>query len=66
MKTAQGGKAKNDKINAHMVAVLLRGGVPSLAYAYPPQMWATRDLLRRRCRRMRKRAAWVTHIGFAG
>ena len=38
MKTAQGGKAKNDKINAHMVAVLLRGGMPSLAYIYPPQM----------------------------
>ena len=38
MKTVQGGKAKNDKINAHTIAVLLRDGMPSLAYVYPPQM----------------------------
>ena len=38
MKSVQGGKAKNDKINAHKIAVLLRGGMPSLAYVHPPQM----------------------------
>ena len=56
MKAIHGGKAKNDKIDSHKIAVLLRGGMVPMAYVYPPAMRATRDLLRRRCHLMRKRA----------
>src|SRR5947209_7693616 len=62
MKAIHGGKAKNDKIDAHKIAVLLRGGMIPLAYVYPPEMRATRDLLRRRCHLMRKRAELLAHI----
>ncbi len=62
MKAIHGGKAKNDKIDAHKIAVLLRGGMLSMAYVYPREMRATRDLLRRRCHFMRKRAELLTHI----
>ena len=56
MKAIHGGKAKNDKIDSHKIAVLLRGGMIPVAYVYPPQMRSTRDLLRRRSYLMRKRA----------
>jgi transposase len=49
MTAIHGGKAKNDKIEAHKIAVLLRGGRLPQAYGYPSEMRATRDLLRRRC-----------------
>jgi len=62
MKAIHGGKAKNDKIDAHKIAVLLRGGMLPMAYVYPREMRATRDLLRRRCYFMRKRAELLTHI----
>ena len=62
MKAIHGGKAKNDKIDAHKIAVLLRGGMLPQAYVYPAEMRATRDLLRRRCHLMRKRAELLTHI----
>jgi transposase len=61
MKAIHGGKAKNDKIDAHTIAVLLRGGMLPMAYVYPREMRATRDLLRRRCHFMRKRAELLTH-----
>jgi hypothetical protein len=56
MKAIHGGKAKHDKIEAHKIAVLLRGGRFPQAYVYPAEMRATRDLLRRRCPLARKRA----------
>jgi transposase len=62
MKAIHGGKAKNDKIDAHKIAVLLRGGMLPMAYVYPREMRATRDLLRRRCHFMSKRAELLTHI----
>jgi transposase len=62
MKAIHGGKAKNDKIDAHKIAVLLRGGMLPQAYVYPQAMRATRDLLRRRNHLMRKRADLLTHI----
>jgi transposase len=62
MKAIHGGKAKNDKIDAHKIAVLLRGGMLPLAYVYPKRMRATRDLLRRRNHLMRKRADLLAHI----
>jgi transposase len=62
MKAIHGGKAKNDKIDAHKIAVLLRGGMLPQAYVYPAGMRATRDLLRRRMHLMRKRAELLAHI----
>jgi transposase len=62
MKAIHGGKAKNDKIDAHKIAVLLRGGLLPQAYVYPAEMRATRDLLRRRCHLVRKRAELLAHI----
>jgi transposase len=62
MKAIHGGKAKNDKIDAQKIAVLLRGGMLPQAYVYPAEMRATRDLLRRRVHLMRKRAELLTHI----
>ena len=35
MKAIHGGKAKNDKIDAHKIAVLVRGGMLPMAYVYP-------------------------------
>src|SRR5215510_16349972 len=61
MKASQGGKAKNDKIEAHKLAVLLRGGMFPQASVYPAAMRATRDLLRRRCHLARKRAELLAH-----
>src|SRR5262245_1691461 len=62
MKAIHGGKAKNDTIDAHKIAVLLRGGMLPQAYVYPAEMRATRDLLRRRMYLSRKRAELLTHI----
>src|SRR2546426_805728 len=62
MKAIHGGKAKNDKIDAHKIAVLLRGGMIPQAYVYPAEMRATRDLLRRRCHLVQKRAELLAHM----
>jgi transposase len=62
MKAIHGGKAQNDKIDAQKLAVLLRGGMLPQAYAYPAEMRATRDLLRRRRHLMRQRAELLTHV----
>jgi transposase len=62
MKAIHGGKAKNDKIDAHKIAVLLRGGAFPTAYVYPRGMRATRDLLRRRLFFVRRRSELFTHI----
>jgi transposase len=62
MKAIHGGKAKHDKIDAHKIAVLLRGGMLPQAYVYPADMRATRDLLRRRMYLTRKRAELLAHI----
>jgi len=62
MKAIHGGKAKNDKIDAHKIAVLLRGGMMPMAYVYPQGMRSTRDLLRRRMHLTRKRAELLAHV----
>jgi transposase len=62
MKAIHGGKAKNDKIDSEKIAMLLRGGMLPEAYAYPHQMRATRDLLRRRMYLMHHRAEALAHI----
>jgi transposase len=62
MKAIHGGKAKNDKIDSHKIAALLRGGMLPQAYVYPAQMRATRDLLRRRMHLAHKRAELLAHV----
>jgi transposase len=62
MKAIHGGKAKNDKIDAFKIATLLRGGSLPKAYAYPREMRATRDLLRRRQHLVRRRGSLLAHI----
>src|SRR2546426_3966754 len=62
MKAIHGGKAKHDKIDAHKIAVLLRGGMLPQAYVYPAEMRATRDLLRRRMHLTHKRAELLAHV----
>jgi len=62
MKAIHGAKAKNDKIDAFKIASLLRGGNLPKAYVYPPEMRATRDLLRRRLHLVRRRGNLLAHI----
>jgi transposase len=62
MKASHGGKAKHDQIDAHKIAVLLRGGMIPQAYVYPAERRATRALLRRRMYLTRKRAELLTHV----
>jgi transposase len=62
MKAIHGGKAKNDKIDALKIASLLRGGMIPMAYVYPREMRATRDLLRRRLYLVRKRGQLLAHV----
>jgi transposase len=62
MRAIHRGKSKNDKIDSHKIASLLRGGLIPMAYVYPKKMRATRDLMRRRNHFMRKRAELLAHI----
>jgi transposase len=62
MRLIHGAKAKNDKIDAHKIARLLRGGNFPLSYVYPKGMRETRDLLRRRTWLVRHRAGLFTHL----
>jgi transposase len=62
MKAIHGGKAKNDKLDSHKIALLLKGGMLPQAYVYPAHMRATRDLLRRRMHLSRQRAHLIAHI----
>ena len=61
-KAIHGGKAKHDTIDAHNIAVLVRGGMLPQASVYPAAMRATRDLLRRRMHRARQRGALLAHV----
>jgi len=44
MKAIHGGKTKNDRIDSFKIAMVMRGGNFPLAYVYPKEMRATRDL----------------------
>ena len=63
MRAIHGGKAKNDRIDSHKIARLMRGGNFPLAYVYPKDMRATRDLLRRRIKMVRYSAQFKAHVG---
>ena len=60
MKAIHGGKAKNDRLDAQQIAVLLRGGTLPQACASPATMRATRDLRRRRLHLGRQRVEQFT------
>jgi len=62
MKAIHGGKAKNDRIDSFKIANLMRGGNFPLAYVYPKEMRATRDLLRRRMKLVRHGANLKAHV----
>lgn len=62
MKSIHGGKTKNDKTDSFKIAALIRGGNFPVAYPYPAEMRATRDLLRRRMYMSRKCSELVAHI----
>jgi hypothetical protein len=55
MKAIHGGKSKNDKIDSHKIASLVRGGLLPQSDVYPATMRSTRDVLRRRLHLVRKR-----------
>jgi transposase len=48
MKAIHGAKSKNDRIDSAKIAAMLRRGMLPQAYAYPREMRAARDLVRRR------------------
>ncbi len=62
LKAIHGGKVKNDKLDSEKLALLLRGGNFATAYAYPKELRATRDLLRRRTHFVRLKAQTLTHL----
>jgi transposase len=62
MRALHGGKTKNDELDSHKIALLLRGGMLPQAYVYPAGMRSTRDLLRRRMHLMRRRAEIIVHV----
>jgi len=62
MRAIHDAKAKNDKIDSKKTAALLKGGLLPQAYVYPPEMRATRDLLRRRLHFVRHRGQLLAHI----
>jgi len=62
MRAIHGAKVKNDRVDFHKIAALLRGGNFPMAYVYPREMRATRDLLRRRTHMVRRRGELLTHI----
>jgi transposase len=62
IKWSSGQKHKTDSIDARQIADLLRTDRFPLAYSYPPEMRAIRDLLRRRHFLVRCRAATYTHF----
>jgi hypothetical protein len=62
LQAIQGGKANNDTIDAHKMAVVLRGGMLPQASVSPAARRATRALLRRRMSLPRTRAARLAHL----
>ena len=62
MRAIHGGKTKNDKIDSYKIASLLKGGNFPVAYSYPAEWRATRDLLRRRMYIARRCGELVAHI----
>jgi len=66
MRAIHQGKSKNDKIDAHKISGLIRGNLFPLAYTYPKELRATRDLLRRRMTLVRNRSRLYGHLKIMG
>jgi transposase len=66
LRASHGGNAKNDRLESHKIAALLRGGLMPQAYVYPRRMRATRALLRRRNHLMHQRAEVSAHLQHTG
>ena len=62
MRAIHGGKTKNDKLDSEKIARLIKGGNFPLAYVYPKELRAVRDLLRRRMYLVRVRGECQAHI----
>jgi transposase len=62
MRAVHGGKKKNDQLDSQTITHLMRTNLLPMAYAYPKEMRATRDLLRRRQHFVRWRAELYTHL----
>lgn len=62
MKAIHGGKNKNDSLDSKRITDLLRTNLFPLAYPYPKEMRAVRDLLRRRRYYVDIRSAAYRHI----
>ena len=62
MRAIHGGKTKNDKIDSHKIALMLRSGMFPSAYVYPRHMRAARDLLRRRQYFVHQQSELFAHI----
>ncbi len=62
MGAIHGGKVKNDKLDSLKIAKLVRGDTFPLAYVYPSQWRALRDLLRRRHYLVHIRSEILSHI----
>ncbi|MCH5377362.1 MAG: IS110 family transposase [Planctomycetes bacterium] len=61
MGAIHGAKKKNDRVDSEKIARLTASGLLPMAYVYPWENRATRDLLRRRLRFVRQRAELYTH-----
>ncbi len=62
MKAIHGAKKKNDRVDSEKIARLTAANLLPMAYVYPWENRATRDLLRRRLRFVRQRADLYTHV----
>lgn len=62
MKSINGGKAKNDRIDSKKITDLLRCNLLPKAYACPQKFRSHRDLLRRRIKLIRTRSGISTYI----
>ncbi len=62
MKAVHGRKSGNDRLDAERIARLLESGMFPVAYVYPSEMRATRDLMRRRSHMVNQRSALINHI----
>ena len=62
LQAIHGGKANNDPIAAHQIAVLRRGGMRPQADGSPAERRATRDVRRRRRHLLRQQAELLAHL----
>ncbi|MBU1086128.1 MAG: transposase, partial [Candidatus Omnitrophica bacterium] len=62
MKAIHGSKVKNDRIDSKKIAMLVLSGMFPIAYVYPRNKRAVRDLLRRRLYFVKERSDMFCHL----